>query len=78
MENTKPKTLRNLKPGEHAKIKSIGGQGVIRRRIVDMGLVPGMDITLERYAPLGDPMEVKIKNLLISLRKEEAETIVLE
>lgn len=72
------RTLRDLNPGEGAKIKTITGSGSIRRRIVDLGLVPGVELVLERYAPLGDPVEVKTQGFHLSLRKEEAETIILE
>lgn len=72
------KTLIDLKPGEKARVKSVTAQGTIRRRIVDMGLVPGTEIEMERYAPLGDPVELKLNNYHLSLRKEEADTIILE
>lgn len=72
------RTLKDLVPGEKARIKAITGNGIVRRRIVEMGLVPGMELTMERYAPLGDPVEVSSRGLLLSLRKEEADTIILE
>ena len=72
------RTLKDLKPGEGGKIKFINGNGSVRRRIMDMGLVPGMELIMERYAPLGNPIEVKNKGFHLSLRKEEADTIILE
>lgn len=72
------RTLKDLNPGESAKIKTITGKGSIRRRIVDLGLVPGVELVMERYAPLGDPVEVKTQGFHLSLRKEEADTIILE
>ncbi len=72
------RTLKDLAPGEKARIKSITGSGNIRRRILEMGLVPGMELMMERYAPLGDPVEVSSPGLFLSLRKEEAKTIILE
>ena len=72
------KTLIDLKPGEKARVKSVTAQGTIRRRIVDMGLVPGTEIEMERYAPLGDPVELKLNDYHLSLRKAEADTIILE
>lgn len=72
------RTLKDLNPGESGRIKSIKGDGPIRRRIMDMGLVPGAQLTMERYAPMGDPVEVKNKGFHLSLRKEEADTIILE
>ncbi len=56
----------------------VKGNGPIRRRIMDMGLVPGTELVMERYAPLGDPIEVKNHGFHLSLRKEEADTIILE
>ena len=72
------RTLKDLAPGDTARIKSVTGRGSIRRRIVEMGLVPGVVLTMERYAPLGDPVEVKSQGFHLSLRKEEADTIFLE
>lgn len=72
------RTLRDLDTGEKGRIRTIKGSGPIRRRIVDMGLVPGVEIVMERYAPMGDPVELKVRNSHISLRKEEAATIILE
>ncbi len=70
--------LKNLEPGQKAKIAKISGTSSIKRRIMDMGLVPGAEIEMERYAPLGDPVEIKLKGYHLSLRKEEAENIVIE
>lgn len=72
------RTLKDLAPGDTARIKSVSGSGIIRRRIVEMGLVPGVELTMERYAPLGDPVEIKSQGFHLSLRKEEADTIILE
>jgi len=72
------RTLQDLKPGDKARVHKVRGPGVIKRRIMDMGVVPGVEIELERYAPMGDPVEIKIKSLHLSLRKEEAERILLE
>lgn len=73
-----PRTLRDLLPGEKAKVLKVGGRGAIRRRIMDMGIIPGVEVEVERYAPLGDPMEVKIKGCHLSLRLAEAEYVLLE
>lgn len=72
------RTLKELRPGERARIKAVTGHGSIRRRIVEIGLVPGVELMMERYAPLGNPVEVKTQGFHLSLRKEEADTIVLE
>ena len=68
-------TLDQLEPGEHGVIVRLGGQGALRRRIMDMGITPGSDLEVERLAPLGDPMEFKIRGYHLSLRQEEARNI---
>jgi DtxR family Mn-dependent transcriptional regulator len=70
--------LHELKPGTKAKIVKVNGNGETRRRIVDMGMTPGTVIEVERVAPLGDPMEVKVKGYHLSLRMVEASTIAVE
>jgi len=72
------KRLRELKPGQKGKIVKILGAGSIHRRILDMGLVKGAEIEVERVAPLGDPLELKIKGYHLSLRKDEAANIFVE
>jgi len=72
------KSLKDLIPGEKAKVRKVLGNGPVKRRIVDMGIVPGAEIKMERYAPLGDPVEVKLRGTHLSLRREEAEGIILE
>ena len=71
----KEKSLQELKPGEVARVVRVSGSGSIQRRILDMGIVKGTEIEVERVAPLGDPIEVKIKGYHLSLRKEEAVNI---
>ena len=73
-----PLALCELKPGRKGKIAKIFGSGSIRRRIMDMGLVKGAEIEVERVAPMGDPLEVKIKGYHLSLRKDEAAKIYVE
>lgn len=70
--------LTDLKPGESAKILKIWATGSLKRRLMDMGLVSGADITVEKIAPLGDPIEVYIKQYRLSLRKGEAAKIDVE
>ncbi len=72
------KRLRELKPGQKGKVTKISGSGSIHRRILDMGIVKGAEIEVERVAPLGDPLEVKIKGYHLSLRKDEAANIFVE
>ena len=69
------KPLKELKPKQKGKIVKVGGVGGIHRRLLDMGLVSGSEVEVERVAPLGDPIEVKIKGYHLTLRKEEAANI---
>ena len=73
-----PKPLSDLKPGQRGVVSKVGGSGQTHRRILDMGVVPQALIEVERVAPLGDPIEVKIKGYHLSLRKEEAINIYVE
>ena len=72
-----PKTLKSLEPGESGTILMIKGKGPIRRRLMDMGVVRGSEVLVERVAPLGDPIEIKIKDYSLTLRKEDAENILV-
>ena len=72
------KTLDELKVGDSGKIVSFKGRGDLRKHLMEMGFVKGTDIEIKRMAPLGDPIEVKIKGYNISLRKEEAKNIDIE
>lgn len=70
--------LNELRTGDHAEILKIEGRGVIRQRLLDMGLVPGVCLHLLRVAPLGDPIELSVRGFLLSLRKEEAAHIMVK
>jgi Fe2+ transport system protein FeoA len=70
--------LSELKQGQTATIVRVGGNSLLRRRILEMGLVKGTDLYVEKYAPLKDPMELVVKGFHISLRVEEAAQIVVE
>ncbi|NJP04133.1 MAG: ferrous iron transport protein A [Chloroflexaceae bacterium] len=71
-------TLEQLVVGQQATIVKVGGEKTIRRRLLDMGLITGETIRLERIAPLGDPIEVFVKGYHLSLRKHEASHILVE
>ena len=71
-------TLKDLKPGESGIVVSICEKGPIRRRLMDMGVTPGATIEVVKVAPLGDPIEVNIRGYELSLRKDEAKSIVLK
>jgi Fe2+ transport system protein FeoA len=70
--------LSQLKEGQTATIVRVGGSGLVRRRILEMGIVKGTEVYVEKYAPLKDPLELIVKGYHISLRVEEAAQIVVE
>lgn len=70
--------LSGLKPGERGRILRIGAMGPLKRRLMDMGVLAGVEIRVEKVAPLGDPIEVTVKSYHLSLRKSEAEGIFVE
>ena len=70
--------LAMLKPGEKGKIAKMEAVGPLKRRLMDMGVLVGGEVKVEKIAPLGDPIEVTIKNYNLSLRKKEAEGIAVE
>ncbi|MDD5699161.1 MAG: FeoA family protein [Victivallaceae bacterium] len=72
------KPLSLMKPGENGKIISISRQIRSYKKFADLGIVKGTSLELERIAPLGDPIEVRIKGYNLSLRKEEAVNITVE
>lgn len=70
-------TLRHAKVGESRQVVKVTGEGPLRQRILDMGLTKGTDVTVRKVAPLGDPIEVTVRGYELSLRKAEAECILL-
>ncbi|MCK9275850.1 MAG: DtxR family transcriptional regulator [Syntrophales bacterium] len=74
----KKSRLGDLGPGQKGKVLKISGPGKINKRIVEMGVTPGSVIEVERVAPMGDPVEIKVKGYHLSLRKDEAEGIEIE
>jgi Fe2+ transport system protein FeoA len=71
-------TLNNLPIGNTAVIKNVGGQGVLRCRLLDMGIIPKTRIVVKKVAPLGDPIEIRIRNYTLTIRLEDAEKIEVE
>ena len=71
-------TLEKLKINQKGTIVAVEGQGVTRRRLFDMGVTPGALVTLIKLAPLGDPLEINIRNYELTLRKDEAKNVILE
>ena len=72
------KTLKDLKVGETAVVKRLHGEGPVKRRIMDMGLTKGVAVHLRKVAPLGDPMELTVRNYALSIRKADAEMVEVE
>lgn len=70
-------TLKELEKGKTATIESIGGEGALRQHFLDMGLIPGVDVTLIKFAPMGDPMELRIAGYELTIRLADAEKIVI-
>ena len=70
------KTLEDVAPGERGVILKAGNErGAVKRRLVDMGLTPGTEITVRKVAPFGDPIEVNLRGYELSLRRDDAEMI---
>ena len=65
-------TLKSLKEGQSALVTVVGGKGALRQHFLDMGIVPGVEITLEKFAPMGDPMEIRLRGYELTLRRDDA------
>ena len=72
------KTLRETKIGETVKVVKLHGEGAVKRRIMDMGITKGVEIKVQKVAPLGDPMEVTVRGYQLSIRKADAEMVEVE
>lgn len=72
------KTLKDVQAGESVVVTKLSGEGALKRRIMDMGITKGVEIIVRKLAPLGDPMEVTVRGYELTLRKNEAEGIVVE
>ena len=70
-------TLKEMKPGQSGRVVSIGESGQLKRRIMDMGITPGVEVKVIKVAPLGDPVEINVRGYELS-RKEEAARIEVE
>lgn len=71
-------TLDNIKPGNGGIISSIGGEGVLRRRLLDMGLTPNTRVEVRKVAPMGDPIEIFLRSYVLTIRREEASKIQIK
>lgn len=72
------KSLKDFKPGETGIVIKVAGEGLVKRRLFDMGITPGAEIIMRKTAPLGDPIEINIRGYELSVRKAEAEAILME
>ena len=71
-------TLKELEIGKSAVIKNVGGEGALRQHFLDMGMIPGAEVTVVKLAPMGDPMELQIHGYELTLRRAEAAQIEIE
>jgi len=69
------KTLRDIRVRERARVQKLHGHGALRRRIMDMGVTKGVEVFVQKVAPLGDPIEVTVRGYELSIRKEDAALI---
>ena len=72
------KTLKEVRVGETVRVQKLTGDGPVKTRIMDMGITKGVEIYVRKVAPLGDPIEVTVRGYELSLRKADAEMIVVE
>lgn len=71
-------TLKELKVGQCCRVEKVAVQGMLKRRFFDMGITPGTDIFLRKIAPFGDPIEITLRGYELSIRKAEAENIIVK
>ena len=72
------KTLKEVKVGQTVKVVKLHGEGPVKRRIMDMGITKGVEVTVRKVAPLGDPIEINVRDYELSLRKADAQMIEVE
>ena len=75
MTEVKKNSLADLKPGERAIVATVGGNEALHRRLLDMGLTPGVSVLLQKTAPMGDPLEIHLRGYALTLRLEDARNI---
>ena len=71
-------TLKDVPVGKTVQVQRLNGEGAVKRRIMDMGITKGTDVYVRKVAPLGDPIEVTVRGYELSLRKADAEMILVE
>lgn len=72
------KTLKTVGIGDTVKVVKLHGEGAVKRRIMDMGLTKGVEVTVRKVAPLGDPLEITVRGYELSIRKADAEMVEVE
>lgn len=78
MDTVTTQNLRQVKPGQTVSVVKLGGEGPLRRRIMDMGITKGTSVYVRKVAPLGDPVEITVRGYELSIRKSDAENIIVE
>jgi len=78
MAEAQERTLRDVSIGESATVRKLKGEGALKRHIMDMGITKGVEVYVRKVAPLGDPIEVTVRGYELSLRKSEAENILID
>ena len=71
-------TLNQLAVGKSATVEKVGGEGALRLRLLDMGIIPGTKVKMQKVAPLGDPMQIALRGSELTIRKEDAENIEIK
>ncbi len=71
-------TLKTVQVGDTVKVRKLHGEGAVKHRIMDMGLTKGVEVTVRKVAPLGDPIEITVRGYELSIRKADAEMVELE
>ena len=75
---TERTNVAELQPGESGIVEAVGGEGALHRHLLDMGITPGVRVTLQKTAPLGDPVEIHLRGYALTLRKDDAAKITLQ
>jgi Fe2+ transport system protein FeoA len=71
------KLLGKFKPGEKGRVEKLTVLGPLRRRLLDMGITPGTEIIFNKVAPLGDPIEIRLRGYVLAIRRSEAEAVLM-
>lgn len=71
-------TINDLKIGQQGTVATVGGEGALRLRFLDMGLIPGTRVLLQKVAPMGDPIQIRVRGYELTIRREDAGKIILQ